>query len=88
LKLSVYVFVFLLPFGMAMLALLIYLDRRSRSSSALAPRSAVLPAALPPSDASASVTVSSTDNAPGAKRAPTTRKIQHTSVPRYCSGGS
>ena len=41
LKLTVYVFVFLLPFGMAILALLIYFERRNRVA---ATRVAALPA--------------------------------------------
>lgn len=41
LKLTVYVFVFLLPFGMAILALLIYFERRN---SIAATRVAALPA--------------------------------------------
>lgn len=41
LKLAAYVVVFLLPFGMAMLALLVYLERRNRTLPAVR---AVLPA--------------------------------------------
>lgn len=41
LKLAVYVLVFLLPFGMAMLAVLVYLERRNRPVPAVR---AVLPA--------------------------------------------
>ncbi|WP_147432167.1 hypothetical protein [Pararobbsia silviterrae] len=48
LKLSVYGLVFLLPFGMAMLALLVYLERRSRVAGA---DSGVEPSASAPSSA-------------------------------------
>ncbi|CAB3778870.1 hypothetical protein [Pararobbsia alpina] len=44
LKLAVYGLVFLLPFGMAILALLVYFDRRHRAAAVLAPAPAALPA--------------------------------------------
>ena len=50
LKLAVYALVFLLPFGMAIIALLVYFDRRHRAAVAAGP------AALPAPTAAAGVT--------------------------------
>ena len=79
LKLSVYVFVFLLPFGMAILALLIYLDRRNRVVNAVTTRPAALPAPTSAYDtaaASPAAPASSADSAAISKRAASARKIQ------------
>ncbi|CAM2138997.1 conserved protein of unknown function [Pararobbsia alpina] len=73
LKLSAYVFIFLLPFGMAMIALLVYLDRRNRAVSAPASRNAALP-----------VPASSVTSAAVPKRAASARKIQRATLPKYC----
>jgi hypothetical protein len=65
LKLAVYALVFLLPFGMAIIALLVYFDRRHRAATAPAP--AALPA---PATAKAAVksaaTVKSANTVPSA----------------------
>jgi hypothetical protein len=45
LKLAVYALVFLLPFGMAIIALLVYFDRRHRAATAPAPAALPAPAA-------------------------------------------
>jgi hypothetical protein len=45
LKLAVYALVFLLPFGMAIIALLVYLDGRNRAAGRAKPAS--LPSSLP-----------------------------------------
>lgn len=45
LKLAVYALVFLLPFGMAIIALLVYFDRRHRAAVAPAPAALPAPAA-------------------------------------------
>jgi hypothetical protein len=80
LKLSAYVFIFLLPFGMAMIALLVYLDRRNRAVSAPASRNAALPA-----PGSAVTPASSVTSAAVPKRAASARKIQRATLPKYCS---
>jgi hypothetical protein len=85
LKLSVYVFIFLLPFGMAILALLIYLERRNRAGDA-APSRAALPAPSPAhASAPAATSVSTVDATPTSKRAASARKIQRNPLPNYCS---
>ncbi len=62
LKLAVYGLVFLLPFGMAIIALLVYFDRRHRAALTAGP--SALPA--PPAAATGATTVKSAGIVPGA----------------------
>ncbi|MEJ0003149.1 MAG: hypothetical protein WDN30_05440 [Pararobbsia sp.] len=73
LKLTVYALVFLLPFGMALIALLVYLERRYLAAVA-APAPARLPA-----PAAAKLPAAKAPGAPGASLVP------QACLPTYCS---
>lgn len=72
LKLSIYVLVFLLPFGMAMIALLVYFERRNRVAAARTASLVASSAAKLPAPASEAV----------ARKAPRTR------LTHYCGNES
>jgi hypothetical protein len=75
LKLAVYALVFLLPFGMAIIALLVYFDRRHRA--AIAPAPAALPA-----PAAAKAALKATTPVKSANIVPSTGIVNYCSNPQ------